>query len=74
METEIGQAAGVIWQELARQQAPMTLPKLKQATKLSDQLLCLGIGWLAREGKVALTRRLRSVEVSLREDQSDACA
>jgi hypothetical protein len=37
------------------------------ATRLSDQVLLLGLGWLAREGKVTLVRRPRGLEASLRE-------
>jgi hypothetical protein len=67
MEAEIGRAAGSIWHHLAGQPGATTLSKLKQATDLSDQLLLLGLGWLAREGKLTLVRRQRSLEVSLRE-------
>ena len=42
-----------------------TLPRLKQSTNLADQMLLLGLGWLAREGKVALLRDRRTVKVQL---------
>lgn len=67
MEAEIGQAAGTIWRELHAQHRTTTVGKLKQTTKLSDQVLLMGLGWLAREGKVTFVRRGRSLEVSLRE-------
>lgn len=70
MEAEIGQAAGRIWRHLAKQHGATTLSKLKQATELSDRLLLMGLGWLAREGKLTLVRRPRSLEVSLREGQA----
>ncbi len=38
-----------------------------QETKLPDQLLLLGISWLAREGKLRLVREGRTVRVDLRE-------
>lgn len=44
-----------------------TLGKLRQGTKLSDQLLVMGVGWLAREGKVSIIQQGRTVKVSLRE-------
>jgi hypothetical protein len=47
----------------------MPLSKLKQGTKLSDQLLFAGIGWLAREEKLTFTTEGRSVRVCLREHQ-----
>ncbi|MEK7861943.1 MAG: winged helix-turn-helix domain-containing protein [Chloroflexota bacterium] len=70
METEIGQAAGTIWRHLADRHAATTVSDLKQATKLSDQPLLMGLGWLAREGKVTLIRHPRRLEVSLRESQT----
>ena len=69
MEAEIGHAAGTIYRHLA-DHGTTTLGKLKQATKLSDQLFLMGVGWLAREAKVALVKRQRGVEVSL--DESHA--
>lgn len=50
MEAEIGDAAGTIWQYLA-QHGETSLAQLRQETKLADQLLFMGLGWLAREGK-----------------------
>jgi hypothetical protein len=67
MDPEIGQAAGEIWRQLAEQQKPTTLTALKRTTKLSDQLLLMGLGWLAREDKLELVRRARGLEISLHE-------
>jgi hypothetical protein len=64
MEAEIGDAAGTIWRYLD-DHGQMTLSKLRQGTKLSDQLLLMGIGWLAREGKLRLVREGRTVKVDL---------
>jgi Winged helix-turn-helix domain (DUF2582) len=66
METEIGDAAGAIWQYLDGH-GVTTLSKLRQGTKLPDQLLLLDVGWLAREGKLRLVREGRTVRVDLRE-------
>jgi hypothetical protein len=66
MEAEIGDAAGAIWQYLD-EHGVTTLSKLRQGTKLSDQLLLLGVGWLAREGKLRLVREGRTVRVDLRD-------
>ena len=44
-----------------------TLGKLKQGTKLSDQLVSMGIGWLAREDKLSFMKEGRIVRVTLRE-------
>src|SRR2546428_10414438 len=66
MEAEIGDAAGAIWQYLD-EHGVTTLSKLRQGTKLPDQLLLLGIGWLAREGKLRLGRGGRNLRGNPRE-------
>jgi hypothetical protein len=66
MEAEIGDAAGAIWQYLD-EHGVTTLSKLRQGTRLPDQLLLLGIGWLAREGKLQLVREGRTVKIDLKE-------
>ena len=68
MQAEIDSAAGTIWRYL-NEHGEITLSKLKQGTKLSDQFLFTGIGWLAREEKLAFTTQGRSVRVCLREHQ-----
>ena len=69
MEAEIGQA-GRIWRQLAEQRGPATHSTLKRTTKLSNQLLLLGLGWLARDNKLTIVRRPRGLDVSLRESQT----
>ncbi len=66
MEAEIGDGAGMIWQYL-KEHGPTTLGRLRHGTKLSDQLLLMGVGWLAREGKVSVVQQGRTVQLSLRE-------
>ena len=68
MQAEIGHAAGTIRRYL-NGDGEIALSKLKQGTKLSDQLLFAGIGWLAREEKLNFTTKGRSVSVCLREHQ-----
>ncbi len=65
MEDQIGAAAGTVWRHLDGNQ-PITLAKLKQSTKLSEQVLLMSLGWLAREGKVDLVRTGTTLRVSLR--------
>ena len=65
MEAEIGDAAGTIWQYLA-QHGETTLSRLKQQAKLPEPIVLMGIGWLAREGKLRLVREGRTVTVDLR--------
>ena len=66
MEAEIGGAAGMIWQYL-NEHGQTTLGKLRQGTKVSDQLLLMSVGWLAREGKISIVQQGRTAKVSLRE-------
>jgi hypothetical protein len=66
MEAAIGDGAGMIWQYLS-EHGQTTLGRLRQGTKLSDQILLMGVGWLAREGKVSVVRQGRTVKLSLRE-------
>ena len=65
METAIGEAAGISWRYL-EQHGETTLSKLKQGTKLSDQLLLMALGWLARENKLNFVQDRRSLKVSLK--------
>ncbi len=65
MEAEIGQAAGISWQYL-EEHGETTLSKLKQGTKLSEQILLMAIGWLAREGKLNVVQDKRSLKLSLK--------
>ena len=64
MEHEIGEAAGQIWRWL-EENGETTVAKLRQETKLSDQLLLMGLGWLARESKIQLVKDRRTVKVAL---------
>ena len=68
MQAQIDSAAGTIWRYL-NEHGEVTLSQLKQGTKVSDQLLFAGIGWLAREEKLNFTTNGRSVSVCLREHQ-----
>ena len=65
METRIGDAAGSIWRHL-EQHSEATLSELRQGTKLSDQCVLLGLGWLAREGKLSLVEDKKGLKISLR--------
>lgn len=64
MNEEIGEAAGVVWRYLDTR-GETTVTKLKQDTKLSDQALLMALGWLAREGKLTLTKDKRTVNARL---------
>ena len=66
MQTEIGSAAGIIWRHLD-QHGETTLTKLKQGTKLSDQLQRMGLGWLTKEEKLTFVKEGRTLKVRLKE-------
>jgi hypothetical protein len=57
MDVEIGDGAGMIWQYL-HEHGPTTLGRPRQGTKLSDQLLLMGVGWLARRARCRLSSRV----------------
>src|SRR5262249_32265676 len=65
MDGDIGEAAGQIWRHL-RQHGAMTLRHLQQQTALSERLLLMGIGWLAREGQLCFLREHRSLKIGLK--------
>ena len=65
MEKQIGDAAGIIWKYLD-QHTEATLSELKQATKLSEQLVLMGLGWLAREEKLSVVQDKKGLKVSLK--------
>jgi len=52
MNETTGNAAGMIWRFLDRQSQPVTLSALRKNLRLSSTLLVMGLGWLAREGKL----------------------
>lgn len=47
---KIGISAGLIWSTL--ETGEKNVKAIKKATKLAEKELNLGLGWLAREGKV----------------------
>lgn len=65
LEAEIVNAASTIGQYL-NQHGETPLGKLMQQAKLSNQLLLMGLGWLAREGKLNFVQDKMSVKVSLK--------
>lgn len=54
MNTEIiGTNAGAVWAALD-EAGTLSVKQLKKATKLKDKEVFAALGWLAREGKIAL--------------------
>jgi hypothetical protein len=65
MQDKIGIAAGSIYRYLASN-GENTTATLRKELELEDaNLVTLGVGWLAREGKVSLRTRGKTLYVSL---------
>ena len=61
----IGRAAGQIWHCVEKEGGTASLAKVRDKTKLDTETIYLGLGWLAREDKVAIEKRGRSLRISL---------
>jgi hypothetical protein len=61
----IGHAAGDIWRCLDNEGGSASMAKIRDKTKLDTETVYLGLGWLAREEKVDLEKRGRSLRVTL---------
>lgn len=61
----IGNAAGDIWRCLDNEGGSASMAKIREKTKLDTETVYLGLGWLAREDKIDLERRGRSLRVTL---------
>jgi Winged helix-turn-helix domain (DUF2582) len=70
MQEEIGTAAGSIWQAL-NTRGELSLAQLKKELKAKTPLFDRGIGWLAREDRIAITPEKNSFRVRLREATGD---
>lgn len=64
-ENTIGEAAGRIWDYLhAHERA--TLASVEKSVKAPKSVVHMGVGWLAREGKLQFQEENRTVRLSLR--------
>lgn len=64
---QIGDAAGLVWHCL-NQQGPRSLTQLAKDVDAPRDLIMQGIGWLAREDKIAIEEDSRGRKtISLRE-------
>ena len=59
MFEEIGTTAGEIWHYL-EEHDEASVGKLMQKLKKTERMVLLGIGWLAREGKLKIEKRNRA--------------
>jgi hypothetical protein len=65
MTDKIGFSAGLIWQFLSEHGESSPI-KIKSNLGLSNTLLYLALGWLARENKVNIERLDHSYKISLK--------
>ena len=63
MET-IGQTAGQIWNYL-NENGETSVAKMKKELDLKGNIAELGLGWLAREGKVEMSKKGTTTNVRL---------
>ena len=63
---EIGVAAGRVYSSLAGAKKQSTLAELKKKTKLTETMLAMGVGWLAREGQVSVDKNGAKIFVKLK--------
>lgn len=61
---EIGTVAGRVWQYL-EMSGPVTMTQLAKEIDAPRDVVMQGVGWLAREGKVAFYNGARSKRVGL---------
>ncbi len=59
MLDDIGIIAGEIWCYLEKNEEA-SVGKLTQELKQTDRMILLGLGWLAREGKLKIEKRQRA--------------
>jgi hypothetical protein len=55
LQEKAGNIAGIIWNALSEAQTSLTFKQIKKTTKLTEKDFNLGIGWLLREDKLAVT-------------------
>lgn len=65
MHVAIGDLAGKVWAALSSGEA-MTPAQLTKSLGENDRMICMAIGWLAREDKVDVSKAKTSIKVALR--------
>ena len=65
---EIGDTAGKVWKFLQRS-GESSLSAVERGVGAPKPLVCMAIGWLAREGKVALRQEKRTLQLWLTEGE-----
>lgn len=65
LQEQIGTSAGQIY-EFLNSNGETTVTKMKKELDLKGNFADLGLGWLAREGKVEISKKGSSVNVRLK--------
>ena len=65
MINKIGITAGQIWKYVDKN-GEVTALKLKSALGITSTVLYMGIGWLAREGKINIVEYAKGYKISLK--------
>ena len=71
MLENIGSVAGTIWHYL-EENSEVTVTKLRRELGETERTVLMGIGWLAREGKLDFEQRKQGIYITLKTRQSDA--
>lgn len=66
MITEIGLAAGAIWNTL-KKEGETNVTQLQKKTGLPQNQFFMALGWLAREDKLQFRRDRRAIYIRLKE-------
>jgi len=60
----IGETAGEIWR-LLESEGPLSTSRILNNMKQPQAVVLMGIGWLAREGKLVFTETKRGMSISV---------
>ncbi|MDE0689328.1 MAG: winged helix-turn-helix domain-containing protein [Candidatus Poribacteria bacterium] len=71
MLENIGSVAGAIWHYL-EDNDEATITKLTRELGETERTVLMGVGWLAREGKLDFERRKQGTYITLKTQQSNA--
>jgi DNA-binding transcriptional regulator PaaX len=71
MLDNIGSVAGAIWHYLENNNET-TITKLTREIGENERTILMGVGWLAREGKLDFEKRKQGTYITLKTQQLDA--
>ncbi len=71
MLDNIGNVAGAIWHYLENNNEA-SVTKLTREIGENERTVLMGVGWLAREGKIDFEKRKQGIYVTLKTQQLDA--